>query len=227
MNDMSSTIVAKSDQVNAADLIGNPRTITIKEVRIKASDDQPVSVLIEGDNKAFRPCKGVRRLMVRVWGADASKYIGHSMTLFCDPSVTWAGKEEGGIRVSHMSGLDEAIVEFMRTSRAATKGYKIFPLAAQRTADTPKTRQTAEEWAADHIAFVVGAATVERLNAVRESGAKAMEKLAANNPPLHVKVTDAYAKRFNELSPMDDDDPFEPATGRTDADHGDQHDATA
>lgn len=130
MNDMSSTIVAKSDQINAADLIGSPRTITIKEVRIKAGEDQPVSVLIEGDSKSFRPCKGVRRLMVRVWGADASKYVGQSMTLFCDPSVTWAGKEEGGIRPSHMSGLDEPIIEFMRTSRAATKPYKILPLKA-------------------------------------------------------------------------------------------------
>lgn len=138
MNDMSSTIVAKSDQINAADLIGNPRTIVIREVRIKAGDDQPVSVLIEGDNKAFRPCKGVRRLMVRVWGADASKYVGQAMTLFCDPGVTWAGKEEGGIRVSHMTGLAGKIVEFMRTSRAATKPYEILPLKLQRAEPEPE-----------------------------------------------------------------------------------------
>ena len=92
MNDMSSTIVAKSDQINAADLVGTARTITIREVKISPSDDQPVSVMIEGDQKAFRPCKGVRRLMVRVWGADASKYVGQSMTLFNDPKVTWAEK---------------------------------------------------------------------------------------------------------------------------------------
>lgn len=139
MNDMSKTIIAKSDQINAADLLGSPRTITIREVRIKAGDDQPVSVLIEGDTKAFRPCKGVRRLMVRVWGADASKYIGESMTLFCDPSVTWAGKEEGGIRPSHMSGLDEEIIEYMRTSRAATKPYKILPLRAQQQSSNTLT----------------------------------------------------------------------------------------
>ena len=161
MNDMSATIVAKSDQINAADLIGNPRTITIREVRIKAGEDQPVSVLIEGDQKAFRPCKGVRRLMVRVWGADASKYIGQSMTLFCDPTVTWAGKEEGGIRVSHMTGMDEQIVEYMRTSRAATKPYKILPLEAPKPA---KPRQTAAEWASDHIAAVAGAVSLDALS---------------------------------------------------------------
>jgi hypothetical protein len=221
MNDMSSTIVAKSDQINAADLIGTKRTITIKEVRIKAGDDQPVTVLIEGDKKAFRPCKGVRRLMVRVWGADASKYIGQSMTLFCDPSVTWAGKEEGGIRVSHMSGLDEEIIEYMRISRAATKPYKIFPLAGQhqqRQADP----NAAEKWATDHIGFVNGSADLDRLASVQNSGKKAMEKLASSNPDLHDKVSAAYAKRFDELS---GDDPFassEPEAGRSDADHGDQ-----
>lgn len=197
MNDMSQTIVARSDQINAVDLRDNPRTIKIKEVRIKANDDQPVSVLFEGESKAFRPCKGVRRLMVRVWGADASKYIGEAMTLFYDPSVTWAGKEEGGIRVSHMSGLDEKIVEYMRTSRAATKPYQILPLVQQRQAEA-KPRRTPEQWATDHIAFVTGSATLERLAAVQNSGKAALDKLGAGE--LHDLVTAAYAKRFAELS---------------------------
>jgi len=153
MNDMSQTIVAKSDQINAADLIGVTRTITIKEVRIKAGEDQPVTIMIEGDRKAYRPCKGVRRLMVRVWGADASKYIGESMTLFCDPKVTWAGKEEGGIRVLSMTGLDEEIIEYMRISRAATKPYKIEPLIMGRQQTAPLTldQARADMQAADSL----------------------------------------------------------------------------
>lgn len=194
MNDMSSTIVAKSDQINAADLIGSPRTVVVREVRIKAGDDQPVSVLIEGDQKAFRPCKGVRRLMVRVWGADASKYIGQAMTLFCDPSVTWAGKEEGGIRVSHMTGLDEPIVEFMRTSRAATKPYKVLPLKAE-----------------PDRAAVAAANLVQRINAASLADLPALVAdplvvkqrawLAANRTELAAQVDAAVAAK-------DDDDPF-------------------
>lgn len=219
MNDMSSTIVAKSDQINAADLIGVTRTITIKEVRIKDGDDQPVSILIEGDRKAFRPCKGVRRLMVRVWGADASKYIGQSMTIFCDPSVTWAGKEEGGIRVSHMTGIDEQIVEYMRISRAATKPYKILPLKATQQRQTDPN--AAEKWANDHIGFVNGSADLERLAAIQLQGKKAMDKLATANPELHQRVVDAYAKRLDELS---GDDPFgaDESEGRTAAQARDQ-----
>lgn len=218
MNDMSSTIVAKSDQINAADLIGTTRTIVIKEVRIKAGDDQPVTVLIEGDKKGFRPCKGVRRLMVRVWGADASKYIGQAMTLFCDPSVTWAGKEEGGIRVSHMSGLDEEIVEYMRISRAATKPYKIFPLVKQSAA---KPDNAAQKWVDDHLGFVRGASDLESLDSIIAGGVKAVTKLSTTNPDLHKKVTDAYDKRRSELA---GDDRF--AEGPTDSDRGESHTGT-
>jgi len=196
MNDMSSTIIAKSDQINAADLIGAPRTIVIKEVRIKAGDDQPVSVMIEGDKKAFRPCKGVRRLMVRVWGADASKYIGEAMTLFYDPSVTWAGKEEGGIRVSHMTGLKERIVEFMRTSRAATKPYEILPLRSGPTNPGQSTDKVA-----DGVRDLI-----ERIRAGEDVSADpAVQKqrtwLADKRPELAAEVDAAIAAQT-------DDDPF-------------------
>ena len=194
MNDMTATIVAKSDQINAADLIGNPRTVTIREVRIKAGDDQPVTIMIEGDKKAFRPCMGVRRLFVRVWGPDASKYIGQSLTLFRDPSVTWAGKEEGGIRVSHMTGINSKIVEFMRISRTATKPYEILPLIAE-VRDLPKQRQTAEQWASDHRAQVDDAASLEALAEVMARGAKPMAKLEAEKPDIWGEVNAAYAAR--------------------------------
>ena len=198
MNDMTATMVAKSDQINAADLIGNPRTVTIREVRIKAGDDQPVTIMIEGDKKAFRPCMGVRRLFVRVWGPDASKYIGQSLTLFRDPSVTWAGKEEGGIRVSHMTGINSKIVEFMRISRTATKPYEILPLIAE-VRDLPKQRQTAEQWASDHRAQVDDAASLEALAEVMARGAKPMAKLQADKPELWAEVNAAYAARRHHL----------------------------
>ena len=187
MNDMSATIVAKRDQINAADLIGTSRTVIIKEVRIQAGDDQPVSILIEGDSKAFRPCKGVRRLLVRVWGPDASKYIGQSMTLFCDKSVTWAGKEEGGIRVSHMTGLSEKIVEFMRTSRAATKPYQIMPLTAEVKQIAP-AKQTAEQWAAEQAGAARVCATLDSLATLMDKGAAAMRKLFSAQPRFYQHI---------------------------------------
>jgi hypothetical protein len=221
MNDMSSTIVAKSDQINAADLIGTNRTVTIKEVRIKAGEDQPVTVLIEGDKKAFRPCKGVRRLMVRVWGADASKYIGQSMTLFCDPSVTWAGKEEGGIRVSHMTGLDEQIVEYMRISRAATKPYKILPLkmnTREQNATQPDDKpDRALAGANKLIARIKAADTAAALVAITDDETVVTQRawLAENRPELAKLVDDAVAAG-----------PIAATEGRADEEHGDQFPGT-
>lgn len=222
MNDMTATIAAKSDQINAADLIGNPRTVTVKEVRIKAGDDQPVSILIEGDNKAFRPCKGVRRLLVRVWGPDASKYIGQSLTLFCDPSVTWAGKEEGGIRVSHMTGLSEKIVEFMRTSRAATKPYTVLPLVK---APPVQPQDPARKWADAYLAAVAKAETAADLNAFADSKAAKLAELESKRPELHTECVHALTLRRDALTdfPLTEDNPAA-AEGREDMDYGDGFD---
>lgn len=197
MNDMSATIVAKSDQINAADLVGITKTITIRDVKIKPGEDQPVSIYFDGDQKAFRPCKGVRRLMVRVWGPDASKYVGQSMTLFQDPTVTWAGKPEGGIRVSAMTGLKEAIVEPMRISRAATKPYRIEPL--DMASPQNRQRQTAEEWVQGHIAAAQNAETLDALSDLIGKGAKAMAKLETDKPELWAEVNQAYAARRAQI----------------------------
>lgn len=198
--DMSGTIIAKSDQINAADLVGISRTITVKEVRIKAGEDQPVTILVDGDNKAFRPCKGVRRLLVRVWGPDANKYIGQSLTVYCDPTVTWAGKPEGGIRVSHMTGLDEKIIEYMRTSREKTKPYEILPLKA-----APSKPDKAAEGTRDLIARLneVGAGKMADTILASAEVVKQRAYLASKRPELAAEL-DACVAALQAA----DDDPF-------------------
>ena len=76
MQDMTQVITPKSDQINADDLIGGPRTITIRDVQIKGGQEQPVSIYFEGSDKAFRPCKSMCRVLVAVWGPDANQYLG-------------------------------------------------------------------------------------------------------------------------------------------------------
>lgn len=203
MNDMSATIIAKSDQINAADLVGSTFTGIIREVNIKASvDDQPVSIFFEGEKKAFRPCKGVRRLLVKAWGPDANAYIGKGLELFCDPTVTWAGKEEGGIRVSRMSHIESAFVFAMRTSRTATKPYQIKPLQLQTQEPAPRQqgKQTPQQWVDEHLDVIDAAASIEELDAIEQRGARAVTKLAADHADLHAEVTHAYQMRREALS---------------------------
>ena len=208
MNDMSETIIAKSDQINAADLIGTTRTVTVREVRIKAGDDQPVTILIEDDKKSFRPCKGMRRLIVRVWGADANQYIGKSMTLFCDPTVKWAGKPEGGIRISHMTGLDEKIVEFVRISKEKTKPYEVLPLNMEAQAK-PKPDTKARDAADKFIATLNRAPDLAKLETYAESKAGLLASLAHDAPDIHAECQDALKARREELfTDTPDDDPF-------------------
>ena len=71
MMDISDTIIAKSDQLNASDLIGGPITVTITGVKRFDSAEQPIAISYEGDNgKPFKPCKSVRRLLVGMWGMN-------------------------------------------------------------------------------------------------------------------------------------------------------------
>lgn len=104
--DLSKTIIPKSDQLNADDLISGPKTIKIRDVKAGADETQPVAIYFYGDdNKPFKPCKSVRRILVQLWGADGLQYVNRRITLFRDDSVKWAGVEIGGIRISHASHI--------------------------------------------------------------------------------------------------------------------------
>lgn len=128
--DMSQFIAARSDQMNADDLMDNPRTITITKVTATPdSAEQPVSIHYEGDQgKSFKPCKTVRRIMVGVWGKDASQYVGRSMTLYRDPAVAFGGMQVGGIRVSHMSHIDGEKTVALMVTRGRKAPFKVLPL---------------------------------------------------------------------------------------------------
>lgn len=133
--DMSLFIKAKSDQINADDLIGGPLTVTVTRVSANEGNaDQPINVFYEGDDgKPFRPCKTMRRVMVNVWGADASKYVGRSMTLYRDPKVKFGGMAVGGIRISHMTNIDKPVEMLLTATRAKREPYTVKPLIVEQS----------------------------------------------------------------------------------------------
>lgn len=128
MIDMTESIQPKSAQLNADDLIAGPMTINITGVS-KHSNEQPIAIRYDGDNgKPYLPCKTVRRLMVLVWGIDGSKYVGESLTIYRDATVTWGGQEVGGIRVSHMSGITKKMSFSLTATNKSKKPYEVLPL---------------------------------------------------------------------------------------------------
>jgi len=129
--DMTKTTEPKSDQMNYDDFIGGQnKTIMIADVRSTGnSDAQPISIHYEGDNgKPWKPCKSMRRVLVHGWGGDGLKYIGKSLTLFGDPEVKWAGKNVGGIRISHMSHIENEMNISLTSSQGKRKLHQVKPL---------------------------------------------------------------------------------------------------
>lgn len=148
MHDMSKVIEPRSDQKNADDLLAGPITITITSVDIKPGTEQPVVIHYSGeDGRPYKPCKSMCRIMVHAWGPDANKYIGKSITLYCDPDVRWGGVSVGGIRISHMSDLNAKMVVALTVTKSQRKPFTVLPLmpakqpqrAAQTQVDTPAT----------------------------------------------------------------------------------------
>ena len=128
MSDMLAVIEPKSDQFNADSLIGGEMTVRIESVDVRAGADQPVTVRLTGEDKVFRPCKTVARIMVAAWGPDSASYVGKSMRLYRDPDVTWGGMKVGGIRVRAMSHITAPLVIALTEKKGSKKVATIKPL---------------------------------------------------------------------------------------------------
>lgn len=141
MLDISQTIIAKSDQLNADDLLGGPITVTVTNVSLTESPDQPLTINYDGDNgRPFKPCKSMRRVLAALWGSNGNDFIGRQMTLFRDARVRWAGQEVGGVRISHMSDIPQREVNLsLQVTRGKKAPYKILRLDKTHT-EQPKQR---------------------------------------------------------------------------------------
>lgn len=116
--DLSKTIIPKSDQLNADDLIAGSKTIKIRDIKGGSDEAQPVSIYFYGDNnKPFKPCKSMRRVLVQLWGADGLQFIGRRLTIYREDTVKWSGVEVGGIRISHASHIPSETRVLLTVSR--------------------------------------------------------------------------------------------------------------
>lgn len=119
MADITETLRAKSNQLNADDVM-SPITVQITAVALSPGD-QPVAVSISGGHKPWMPCKTMRRLLVAAWGAETEAWVGRWVTLYRDPEVAFGGGAVGGIRVSHMSHIDRGFTANLTASKGGKK----------------------------------------------------------------------------------------------------------
>lgn len=182
ISDLRGTIVPKSDQLNADQLLGGPMTITVSDVRL-GSEDQPISLHYANDGgRPYKPCKTMRKVLIHAWGEDGNKWRGRSMTLYNDPTVRFGNMDVGGIRISHLTDIPKDI----RVSLAATKGKKA--LHEIKRMDPPEAGATIGQV----LAAIAGAHNAETL-----ANAKELAKQLDGDDSA--KALDAYKAKVAEL----------------------------
>jgi len=150
VKDLRTTIVPKSDQLNAEQLLGGPLTVTVSDVRVSDSAEQPVTVHYQGDDgHPYKPCKTMRKVLILAWGQDGSGWAGKAMTLYCDSSIMFGGVKVGGIRISHVSGIDRDIQVSLTATRGKKTLHTIKALKAAATKKAPPMTGRASQLAAD------------------------------------------------------------------------------
>lgn len=193
--DVSQAIVARSDQMNAIDLVGGDLTVTILDVK-KGPDDQPVHIITDvyGPKRPFKPSKTVLRDIVIAWGLESQAWVGKRMTLFNDPTVTWAGAEVGGIRVKALSDIPKAFPSVHVLTRGKSKKVMIQPLPDAATAPTtPASPTLPAEAVADWVTSFNDAADITAL-------AGLWKEAVAQNVATHPEILAAKDARKAELT---------------------------
>ena len=176
---MKITAEPRSDQWNADDFIGGPRTFTIAGVKVGAAEQKYDIELVEGEGRVWRPPLTVLRILIAAWGDDAKVWAGRRATLYQDPTIRFGKDAVGGIRVSHLSHIDKQL----RVSVTATRGKK----AVHIVDPLPDAPATVPEPSAEEVA---ASTDVEALKALwRASGPERRAQIEARvaelttNPP--------------------------------------------
>lgn len=208
VEDLRPTIVPKSDQLNAEQLLGTTLTVAVTHVDVSTSPEQPVTVHYDGENgRPFKPCKTMRKLLVFAWGENGNHWAGRSMTLYCDPSVKFGGDEVGGIRISHLSHIDKAL----KVSLTSTRGKKALYQVEKLVVVSLDEVLAAIKAASNKSGMEAAKALAQRLNvdadvqaALAAYRARATElKGGAKAPPAPAKTLEQYRQDIDNADGAD------------------------
>jgi hypothetical protein len=136
--DITDTLAPKSDQLDAVDLLGGPRTFTIAEVT-RGNDEQPVQIKLAEFPRVWRPGKSMRRVLAACWGPQATEWTGRRVTLYCDPKVKFGGDEVGGTRISHLSHIDSVRKIPLLVTKGRSAVFTVQPLKEDAPPPAPRS----------------------------------------------------------------------------------------
>ena len=132
--DLRETIIPRSDQLNADDLLAGDRTFTIERVEA-GNPEQPVNVhLVETPGRPYKPSKSMRRVLASVWGPDTDVFHGRRLTLTRNGDITFGRDKVGGIEITHLSHIDKPAHIPLTVKRGSKKPFTVKPLVEAPTA---------------------------------------------------------------------------------------------
>lgn len=123
----------KSDRLNFEDFIMGSQDFTIAKLGRKV-DQGNVRLLMIFEGREATPYwvpKGMVKCLSNPegWGeSEFSEWIGRKVRLFGEPTVVYAGKELGGVRISHISHIPQAYSTKITERRGVRIDYVISPL---------------------------------------------------------------------------------------------------
>jgi hypothetical protein len=136
--DLTESIQPRSDQINADDLIAGPITYTVREV-IGGKAESPFDFMLVETDRAYRPSKTMRRVIVAGWGPEAKVYGGRRLTIYREPSIKFGGQTVGGIRISHMSHIEQRVEVMLQVTRGKREKFVVEPLPDAPAEPMPAT----------------------------------------------------------------------------------------
>ena len=87
------------------------------------------------------------RVMAAAWGLDGKKYIGQRVTLYCDPTVQFGNEIVGGLRISHMTGIEKPLKVPLLIKRGKSAVFTVQPLKeAPKPNPTPDHTPDSRDW---------------------------------------------------------------------------------
>lgn len=153
---MKITAEPRSDQWNADDFTGGPKTFTILGVKEGAAEQKYDIGLVEGEGRVWRPPLTMLRVLIKAWGDEAEHWAGKRVTLYLDPTVRFGSDTVGGIRISHLSDIgDKPLTVALSVSRGRRQKLTIQPL-----------KEAPAEPVRDWDALIAGCTTEEELRAL-------------------------------------------------------------
>lgn len=148
VTDLSEFVQSDSDQLNADDLIAGPRIFTVQRIRRGPPDKRSrkntprLVIYLHEHPQPYKPCKGMTRLMLAVWGQNPAKWPDDiAMELYRDPTVQFGTIKDddghsypnivGGVRISGLSHLKtDSVDEPVTTGRGQRTIYHIRQIPA-------------------------------------------------------------------------------------------------